>query len=404
MEPVCKEITMPVRHEISDVAVIGLGAMGAASLYQLAKRGVKAIGIDRYSPPHDRGSTHGETRITRQAVGEGEAYVPLVLRAHEIWRELEAETGEVLLNQCGCLIVGSGAGASGSRRAAFFATTRRAAERYGIAHEMLEPSEIRHRYPQFTPQDHEIGYFEPGGGYVDPERCVAAQLRRAGEMGAVLRTGTTVLAIEDETGNVRIKTDAGDILAAQVVVSAGPWVPSMMGPPFDAVLSPCRQVMHWFPVNDERIADWQTSPVFIWTHGPLPSDMFYGFPALPGHRAVKTAGEQYDISTHPDVVERDVGADESRDMRAAHVAGRLQGLGTAAEKSVTCLYTVTPDSHFLIDRHPRNERLIVVSPCSGHGFKHSAGIGEAVAELATEGQSAVDIKPFALARFSSVSA
>src|SRR6478752_10649624 len=144
---------MAGRQEIYDVAVIGLGAMGAAALYQLAKRGIRAVGVDRHSPPHDRGSTHGETRITRQAIGEGEAYVPLVLRAHEIWRELEAETGDVLLTQCGCLIVGSGEGASGSRRAAFFATTRRSAERYGIPHEMLGPSEVLHRFPQFTLQD-----------------------------------------------------------------------------------------------------------------------------------------------------------------------------------------------------------------------------------------------------------
>ncbi|KAB0267335.1 N-methyl-L-tryptophan oxidase [Microvirga brassicacearum] len=395
---------MSGRPESFDVAVVGLGAMGAATLYQLARRGVRAVGIDRHSPPHDRGSTHGETRITRQAVGEGEAYVPLVLRAHEIWRELEAETGETLLTQCGCLIVGSGEGASGSRRAAFFAMTRRAAERYGIAHEMLTAAEIRARFPQFTPQDHEIGYFEPGGGFVDPERCVAAQLRRAGELGAVLRTGTTVLAIEDDTASVRIKTDTGDILAAEVVVSAGPWAPSLVGSPFDAVLSPSRQVMHWFPVEEDRIADWRRSPVFIWTHGPSPSDMFYGFPALQGHRAIKTAGEQYDETTQPDIVERDVAADESRAMRAAHIAGRLHGLGPVAEKSVTCLYAVTPDSHFLIDRHPRNDRVLVVSPCSGHGFKHSAGIGEAVADLATEGQSAFNLEPFALARFASAAA
>ncbi len=395
---------MTGRPEAYDVAVVGLGAMGAAAIYQLARRGVNAIGIDRHSPPHDRGSTHGETRITRQAVGEGEAYVPLVLRAHEIWRELEAETGETLLTQCGCLIVGSGTGAAGTRRAAFFATTQRAAERYGIAHEMLSSSEIRHRFPQFTPQDYEMGYFEPGGGYVDPERCVAAQLRRAVELGAVLRTGRNVLAMDDEGAGVRIRTDRGDILAGQVVVAAGSWAPSLLGAQFHEVLSPSRQVMHWFPVDEDRLEDWQNGPVFIWTHGPLPSDMFYGFPALPGHRSVKTAGEQYDDTTHPDRVERDIGEDESRLMREAHVAGRLLGLAPRAEKSVTCLYTVTPDSHFLIDRHPRNERILVVSPCSGHGFKHSAGIGEAVAEIATTGRSACDLTPFGFARFASSAA
>ncbi|WP_343232647.1 N-methyl-L-tryptophan oxidase [Microvirga antarctica] len=385
--------------ETYDVAVVGLGAMGAAALYQLARRGVRAIGIDRDHPPHDRGSTHGETRITRQAVGEGEAYMPLVLRAHDIWRELEAETGETLLTACGCLIVGSGAGGAGTRRADFFATTRHAAEHFGIAHEMLSAAEIRYRFPQFTPQDHESGYFEPGGGYVDPERCVSAQIRRARELGATLRLGTTVRAITSDRHGVRIDTnEAGIILAAQVVVAAGSWAPALLGAPFDTILSPCRQVMHWFAIDDARLADWRRSPVFIWTHGPAPSDMFYGFPALPGQRVMKTAGEQYDVTTDPDHVERVVAADEGTDMSAAHLAGRLAGLASAPERSVTCLYTVTPDSHFLIDRHPAHERVLVVSACSGHGFKHSAGIGAAVADLTTTGISDLDLAPFSLAR------
>lgn len=148
-----------------DVAVVGLGAMGSAALYQLAKRGVKAVGIDRFSPPHDRGSTHGETRITRQAIGEGEVYVPLALRSHEIWRELETETGESLLTQSGCLIIGSEARrAEGSVRIDFMGRTLRAAQQYDIAHEVLDAAEIRRRFPQFRAHDGEVGYLEPGGG------------------------------------------------------------------------------------------------------------------------------------------------------------------------------------------------------------------------------------------------
>ncbi|MGO4572135.1 N-methyl-L-tryptophan oxidase [Microvirga sp. 2TAF3] len=383
-----------------DVAVIGLGAMGAATLYQLAKRGVKAIGIDRFRPPHDRGSTHGETRITRQAIGEGAAYVPLALRSNEIWQELEEATGESLLNQNGCLIIGRlGEGSSGPIRKSFLATTLTAAKTYGIPHEVLDAAEIRYRYPQFTPQDGEVGYFEPGGGYLSPERCVAAHLTRAKDLGASIQLGTKVLSAAPIGGGVRIVTDQGEILASQVIVSAGAWAPALLGAPFDRLLSPSRQVMHWFTVKEDMALLWARSPVFIWAPGSDPRDVFYGFPSLPGSSAIKTAGEQYDEGTAPDLVERFIDPAESQAMYDMHLAGRVRGIRTNAVKAVTCLYTITPDSHFLIDRHPENERILVVSPCSGHGFKHSAAIGEAAAQIVTEGRSGTDLSTFALSRF-----
>ncbi len=383
-----------------DVAVVGLGAMGAAALYQLAKRGVKAVGIDRFTPPHDQGSTHGETRITRQAIGEGEMYVPLALRSNEIWRELEADTGERLLTQNGCLIVGPREEASaGVRRRGFLASTRNAAAQYGIAHEVLDPAEIRRRYPQFTPQESEIGYFEPGGGYLNPEACVATQIARAQALGASTRLGTVVLSLEPNGSGVRVVTDQGDLLAGRVIVSAGSWAPALLGAPFDRLLTPTRQVMHWFPVESDYASHWAASPVFIWSHGPNPNDFFYGFPSLPGSSSIKTAGEQYDEATDPNRVERRIGPSESRAMAEEHLAGRVTGLRPDAVKAVTCLYTVTPDSHFLIDWHPENASILVVSPCSGHGFKHSAAIGEAVAQMATEGKSRIDLSAFTLSRF-----
>ncbi len=383
-----------------DVAVVGLGAMGAAALYGLARRGARAVGIDRFSPPHDRGSTHGETRITRQAIGEGEAYVPLALRSHAIWRELEAETGERLLTQNGCLVIGSEARqAQGSVRIDFMARTLRVAKQYGIPHDVLDAAEIRQRFPQFRAQDGDVGYFEPGGGYLDPERCVAAQLTRASELGARLLRDTAVLSIASDGPGVRIVTAHGEIEAGQAIVSAGAWVPALLGAPFDRLLAPSRQVMHWFPVAAEAASLWANSPVFIWSHGPGANDFFYGFPSLPGSGTVKTAGEQYDETTDPDRVDRRVGPDEARRMREAHLHGRLAGLGPDAVRAVTCLYTVTPDSNFLIDRHPEHERILAVSPCSGHGFKHSAAVGEAAAEIMIEGRSSLDLSPFGLARF-----
>ncbi|WP_230530150.1 N-methyl-L-tryptophan oxidase [Microvirga roseola] len=391
---------MPSQTSSFDVAVIGLGAMGAAALYQLAKRGVRAIGIDRFSPPHDQGSTHGETRITRQAIGEGEVYVPLALRSNEIWRELEAEIGERLLTQNGCLIIGPAQEpVQGVVRKGFLTRTRNAAQQYDISHEILDPAEIRRRYPQFTPQDFEIGYFEPGGGYLDPERCVAAQLARAHVLGASTLLGTVVRALQRDGSGIRISTDRGDLLASEVIVSAGAWAPGLLGAPFDRLLTPTRQVMHWFPVEEAHASAWAEGPVFIWSHGPNPNDFFYGFPALPGSSATKTAGEQYDASTDPDHVERNIDASEVRHMVETHTSGRLAGLRNEAVRSVTCLYTITPDSNFLIDRHPENERILVASPCSGHGFKHSAAIGEALAQTVLDGRSRTDVSAFALSRF-----
>lgn len=384
-----------------DVVVVGLGAMGSAALYQLARRGVKVVGIDRFSPPHDQGSTHGETRITRQAIGEGEVYVPLVLRSNEIWKELEAETGKRLLVQNGCLIMGSSTPASsGVIRSAFLERTQKSAIAYDIPHEMLDAAEIRRRHPQFMPREDEIGYFEPGGGYLNPELCVAVQLDLARALGAVAQLGTRVICVSPEGGGVKVVTDQGELLAGQAIVSAGSWASLLLGAPFARLLSPARQVMHWFEVDPDDAGHWSQSPVFAWGHGPSPNDFFYGFPALCGSNAIKTAGEQYDAFVHPDEVERTVTPAESIAMYETHLAGRVRGLRPKAKRAVTCLYTVTPDSHFLIDRHPESERILVVSPCSGHGFKHSAAIGEAAAQCMVDGTSNLDISAFGLSRFS----
>lgn len=385
-----------------DVAVIGLGAAGAATLYQLAGRGIRAVGIDRYSPPHELGSTHGETRITRQAIGEGVAYVPLALRSHEIWRQLEAETGEKLLTQSGCLIIGRmDEEANGPIRSSFLATTQGVAKTFGIDHEILGPADIQHRYPQFTPESGEMGYFEPGGGYLSPERCVAAQLVRANEMGASIWRDTSVLSLTSEEGAVRIVTDKGSILAERVVVAAGAWAPALLGAPFDRLLIPRRQVMHWFEIESGMVRSWNESPVFIWAPGSDPKDFFYGFPSLPGTNLVKTAGEQYDEATTPETINRHVELSETQAMYRDHLAGRVQGLKPVGVKAITCFYTVTPDSDFLIDHHPDSDRILVASPCSGHGFKHSAALGELVAQILADGESTIDRSAFLLKRFES---
>ncbi|MDB5537511.1 MAG: solA [Devosia sp.] len=372
--------------------------MGSASLYQLARSGAKVIGIDRFAPPHNQGSTHGETRITRRAIGEGEAYVPLAIRSHELWREIEGQTGASLLHEVGSLIIGRPDDpAERPGRTSFLDRSIVAAQRFGIAHEVLSAAEIRHRYPNFTPDDDEVGYFEPGGGYLRVEACVAANLQLAERHGATALLGTEVLSIAQESDSVRIVTTHGDILAAQVAVSAGPWAGQLLGEPFARVLKPTRQVMHWFDIAPAALDDWGRSPVFMWPHGDDEDGSFYGFPSLDG-ATMKTADEFYGAASNPNAIDRAVPAADSARMHRTHVVGRLAGVSAHAARTTTCIYTATADSIFVIDRHPDQPNVLVVSPCSGHGFKHSAAIGEAVAQIMTGASSIIDLTPFRLAR------
>jgi sarcosine oxidase len=383
----------------ADFVVVGLGAMGSAVLYQLAKRGASVIGIDRFAPPHQMGSSHGETRLTRQAVGEGRHYAPFVLNSHRIWRELEADTGEMLLNDCGVLVMAPGSGQTSHHgKPDFVARSIEVARDFGIIHEVLDGAEVTRRFPQFLGlAGSEKAYYEPGGGYVFPERCISVQLERASQLGADIRTGVEVLSI-DQPGIVRIETSNGTIQAGQVVVSAGSWTAPLLGAPFERLLTVNRQVLHWY-VLDDLTAYGPDAPAFIWMHGATDVDYLYGFPPLPGDHRIKVATEQYETRTTADSIDREVDPAESAEMYRKHVQGRLAGAKPRVAHTATCLYTLTPDRGFIIDRHPRQDRVFVISACSGHGFKHSAGIGDAVAELLTEGHNQVDLAPFSIARF-----
>jgi sarcosine oxidase len=367
-----------------DTIVIGLGAMGAATLLQLARRGQRVLGLDRWDPPHAWGSTHGDTRITRCAIGEGEQYVPLVLRSHEIWREIEAETGETLLNQCGAMILApAGSTAIVHGKPGFVQGTIAAAKRYAIPHEVLDAGEAMRRYPQFRLCGDELVYYEPGGGYVRPEACIGAQLALARRQGAEIRPNTPVAAIARDGAGVRVTTAAGDsIFAAEAVLAAGAWSPGLAGAALAPHMTVTRQVLHWFPPADPAAFAPGRCPVYIWTYGNTPEEGFYGFPVPPGTEGVKIAMEQYQaVIADPDHLQREVTAEEVAHMHSAHLAERMPGLLPDALRSVVCPYTMTRDGDFLVSRAPENDRVLLVSACSGHGFKHSAGLGEAVAEM-----------------------
>ena len=383
----------------AEAVVIGLGAMGAATTYQLAKLGVKVVGVDAYRPPHAFGSTHGETRITRQAIGEGEQFVPLVLRAHQIWREIEAETGASLLNECGGLIMArTSCGNSLHGRADFLGTTFHTARTFGILHESLDASEIAYRFPQFALQGDERGYFEPGAGYLDPEACVHAQLQLASRYGARLITGRRATWQPDGEG---VLVDVGDeqVLASSIVVAGGAWTPHLV-PLLQPKLSVRRQVLHWFALDGTADYSPDRFPVFIYSWGGDDSEAFYGFPSLGATvgsevSCIKVATEQRMEQTDADAIQPAATDDEVAQMYARHVHGRMRGITARSVRTATCFYTSTADANFIIDRLPDSPQVIVVSACSGHGFKHSAAIGEAVAEMVRDGATPARLLPFA---------
>ncbi|HEV2999771.1 MAG TPA: N-methyl-L-tryptophan oxidase [Solirubrobacteraceae bacterium] len=378
-----------------DAIVVGLGAIGSSVTYQLAKAGASVLGLDRHEPPHALGSTHGRTRITRLALGEGGRYVPFVRRSHALWREIEREAGESLMIRTGGLVLAV-EGASGTHGAEdFLGTTIAAAREHGIEHELLAPEDVAARYPALALTGRERpAYFEPETGFVRPERAVAAQLRLAERHGAAIRTGERALSVSGG----RVATDRGEYAAATVIAAAGPWVGELL-PAHRERFTVYRQVQYWFDLaGDEAYERHRELPIFIWELGGGPDDFVYGFPAIDGpDGGVKVATEQHTTPTTADACAREVSPDEIRAMHEQYVAPRLPGLTARCLRATTCLYTVTADRGFVLGPDPSDERLLIASPCSGHGFKHSPAIGEAIAQLIAAGRSDLDVSAFALA-------
>jgi sarcosine oxidase len=343
-----------------DAIVVGLGAIGAATTLHLAKQGARVLGVDRFHPPHDKGSSHGETRITRVAVGEGARYVPYVKRSHELWRELEEATGESIMTRCGMLLIGGARPTAYHGADDFLQATIDVAKEHDVPHETPTAREVEKRFPQFTLAGDERGfYFEPGAGFLRPERAVKAMLDEARRHGAELRFGQRILEVAPGS--------ADGERAGNVIVAAGPWVGDLVPGDFRVH----RQVQFWFEATAPELHE--DAPIFVWDLGRGPDDFFYGFPAQDGR--VKVASEDHTRTTTADDCARDVTPEERRAIASDYVSGRLNGVGRCVKAS-TCLYTLTPDRHFSIERQPG---LLTVSACSGHGFKHAPALGEELA-------------------------
>jgi sarcosine oxidase len=390
-----------------DVTVIGLGAVGSAAIHHLAKSGKKAgkavLGIDRYRPPHRFGSTHGETRITRVAIGEGLAYTPLAKRSNVLWRELEAATGRHLLQQCGCLFIpGASGDVHGISGAQFFSNIQAAAARYQVDGQMVSAEALQRDYPAFRVAPTDRAFLDREGGYLFVEACVEAQLAQAVRHGATLALDTRVTSFRKAPdGGLRVQfADGAEVETGRLIVTAGPWITELIAP-LRGRVRVTRQVLHWFEIKSHPERFGAGAPVFIWDVDGRASakSVIYGFPALGGpENGVKIANEVRTDEADPDNVSREVTAAETEEMYETYVKPFMPDLGPRSLRTEVCLYTNAPEGQFVVDRDPGNADVLYASACSGHGFKHSAALGEALAAMALGSEPQVDLSGFALSR------
>lgn len=369
-----------------DTIVLGLGAMGSSALYHLAARGVKVLGVDKFAPPHTHGSTHGRTRIIREAYYEHPCYVPIVQRAYELWAALEREAGEPMFVQTGGIMIGPPDGA-------LFGGAFRSAKEHGLSHAILKPTEVHDRFPGFRVPEGSMALLEPRAGLLLPEKIVDAHLALAQRAGATVRTGVTVTAWDADDSGVRLETDAGELRGRTLILAAGPWLPALV-PELDLPLEIERQLFHWFePASHPEWYDAAHSPISLIEYA---DDRFFAtFPDV-GH-GVKAAIHHEGAVIDIDAPREGATAAEGREMTELLAQYLPQAAGKILDRA-TCVYTNTPDHDFLIDRHPAHANVLIASPCSGHGFKFASAIGEILADLVTTGATSFDLAPFALSR------
>lgn len=357
--------------------VVGLGAMGSSAAYHLSRRGERVLGLDAYPAGHTNGSSHGESRIIRLAYYEHPDYNPLLARAYELWAELEAEFGERLFYPSGGLMIGR---ADDELVAESIAAIRR----QDREHEILDAGDIHRRYPVLQPDKDEIALFDPRMGILFADRCLAAQRRLAMAHGAVLRDETPVRRWTATDDGVEVWTDGERFRATRLVVAAGPWVGKLL-PELALPIGIERiPVFYWQPREVPASFALGRFPVFMWERRR--EGVFYGFPhlTLPGVKA----GRHHNLDwCDPDTVERAVTAEDERLVRN-FFARHIPALDGEVVERYACLYTTTPDQHFVIDRHPAHPNVCYASSCSGHGFKFAAVVGELLADLALTGETA----------------
>ena len=366
------------------MVVVGVGGMGSAALYHLARRGKRVLGLERFDLLHEQGSSHGLTRIIRLAYFEHPDYVPLLRRAYELWRELESEAGEQLLHVTGIVEGGEG----------ILDGVLRSCAEHNLEHEVLSGAEVTRRFPAYRlPTEMDVAY-QPDGGFVVPERCIVAHVQGALARGAVLRARERVLDWDETESGVRVRTDRGVVEAERLVLTAGAWSQDVARLPAGMVRG-VRQSLAWLQPTRPELFEPSRMPVF---NLALDGEHFYGFPAhgIPGFKLGRY--DHFGPGGDPDTIDRGPTLADETPLRAFAERYFPEGAGaTVALK--TCLFEPSPDEHFLIDLHPDTSAAIVGAGFSGHGYKFCSIVGEILADLALDGRTRHDIGLFRLDRF-----
>jgi monomeric sarcosine oxidase len=370
-----------------DAIVLGAGGIGSAALYELARRGVRAVGIDRFHPPHDRGSSHGQSRVIRQAYFEHADYVPLLLAAYLMWRELEQQSGQMLLHEIGLIQLGPADGV-------VVPGVLRSAADHNLNVESLSADDVRRRWPGLSVGDDLVGVYEPRGGYLLVEDCVRAHLAAAQAAGADLRFGTEIVGWKANDREVRVQTATEEIAADRLIVTAGAWAASVLTD-LRLPLTVRRKSLFWFAVDGPDYDASNKFPVYLFD---LPGGVFYGFPKL-DPRGVKvgehTGGHAV---ADPKTVDRSIDLAE-RLSTEKFLHAHLPAASARVTDHSVCLYTMSPDEHFIVDRHPAYANVAFAAGLSGHGFKFAPVLGRALADLALDGVTSLPIEFLSLARF-----
>ena len=366
--------------------VVGLGAAGAASLLALARRGIACEGIDRFSPPHDRGSSHGLSRLIRLCYYEHPDYVPLLRESYALWATLQSQWARPILRITGGLYVGTPADP-------FIEGSRQSAVTHRLAHEVLSRTMVTERYPQFRLRHDEVGFHEPTTGVLFPDEAIAAQLTVASTLGATICPNERVLEWTGTSDGIKVATDRRRLKVDALIVAAGPWASTLV-PQLAGSLRVTRQVLAWFRPSDAASLAAGVMPA--WAVSEPDGSAHYGFPMFetPAGEGLPSGGPGFKLALHkqgdpadPESVDRTVRPEEVQGLvrfLRDRIPGAVDAAGTLLDARV-CLYTNTPDQHFLLDKHPQDPRVVVVSACSGHGFKLSPAIGAAAADLAITG-------------------
>jgi len=372
-----------------DAIVVGVGGLGSAALYHLARRGRSVLGLERFDVPNELGSSHGITRIIRLAYYEDPSYVPLLRRSYELWRELETAAGEQLLHITGSL----DAGPPGSF---VFEGSRRSCEEHGLEHEVMGAAELERRFPAYRVPVETLALFQPDGGFLLPERCIVAHVELAQALGAVVQARERVLSWEPTDDGVRVTSDRGVYEAERLVLTTGAWLGELAGLPVVAE----RQVLAWLQPLQPRLFAPERFPVF---NLMVEEGRYYGFPVfgIPGFKF----GRYHHLEEHgdPDALDREPRREDEEVLRAFASRYFPEGAGPTLTLKA-CLFENTPDEHFLLGLHPEHDQVVVAGGGSGHGFKFASVIGEIAAELALGEAPKLDIGLLRPQRFASMTA